>query len=212
MWRHAESIILGFLCFFLPLFLVLWFLKLVIGIGDETFGWVGKLIFQREIYGFGLVLLLVVCWILGESFSLPFVGPLFTKIFVNIPYFGVIIQRRDIVSQLRSALKKSGCGPIYVPLYDKDILHPGAIVSVLLTDIGYRVVICIATIPPQELVYRDTVVVEYGLPASEMTAIHLSFGIAAKKTDLRGVWKQATIKELIEQHNLYKKLNGGKSK
>ena len=58
MWRHAESIILGFLCFFLPLFLVLWFLKLVIGIGDETFGWVGKLIFQREIYGFGLVLLL----------------------------------------------------------------------------------------------------------------------------------------------------------
>ncbi|MBU6414784.1 hypothetical protein KGQ34_00875 [Patescibacteria group bacterium] len=201
MWRQLERIGIGFLVC-LPLFIAYWFGGLI-HLGDEIFDPLVKLLLGKKIFAVGFSMLLCFLWCIGFLFDVPYVGPFLARMFHRVPFVGAVLQRKDHFDNLRKLWGSSGCGPIFVSLYREGRLHPAAITKVFLTDYGYLAVIGVAAIPPQELYYFDDDVVYYGLSASEVSAIHISFGFGAKRADLRGIFKRATIKEIVERFHLY---------
>lgn len=203
MRRPLEYLGLGFLVC-LPLFLLYWVWGGTVHFGDEIFGQVAFYLFGKHIYGAGLLFLLLLFFCIGLLFNIPYIGPLLSRILRPVPFIGTLLQQKDHFYNIREQWKSSGCGPVLVSLYRDRAVHPAAITKVFLTDFGYLAVIGVASFPPQELYYFDDDVVYYGLPASEITIIHMTLGFSAKRTDLRGVLKRATIKELVERYHLYR--------
>lgn len=203
MWKQIESIGVGFLLS-LPFFFAYWVFKSFVHFGDEIFDWLVEALLGRNIFGIGFLFLIAWFWLAGNLLRVPRLGPLLQRFLKKIPFVGAFIQHREVFSNIRKMWEKTGCGPIFVSLYRDKGLHPAGITEVFLTDYGYLVVIAVASFPPQELYYWGDDEIYYGLPASEVSAIHMSLGFGAKRRDLRGVFKKATLKELVVRYNLYR--------
>jgi hypothetical protein len=205
LWRQCERIGIGLLAL-MPFLLIYWLFKDFIpfedGI-DGIFDWVSMLLLGRKLSIVGFVILIFLAWSIGFLLGIPYAGPFLTVILKKIPFVGAFIQHREAFANIKKIWEKSGCGPMFISLYLDGALHPAAITQVFLTDYGYLAVVVIPSFPPQELYYFGDKILYYGLSASEVSAIHVSLGFGAKRTDLRGVFKSATIKEFIDRYGLY---------
>lgn len=211
LWKCFEWVALGFLLC-LPAFLLYWILSGLFRFGNEIVGWAAFHFFGKEAPAVGFLFLFAFLLCIGLLFDIPYVGQFLTRVFSPIPVIGALLQQKEIVSIIIGQWKSSGCGPIFISLYRDKALHPATITKVFLTDFGYLVIVGVASFPPQELYYWGDEVVWYGLSAPEVSAIHMTLGFSAKRSNLRGVLKRATIAELVERYHLYGKPSGNNLK
>lgn len=212
MWKQTERFGVGFLVI-LPVMLLWWAGKTSIHFGDDVFQKLILRVSGQDFLGAGLLLFLLLCWMLGYLLEIPYIGPFLQRVLKKIPFVGTFIQKREAFKNIKKIWDTTGCGPIFIPYpsYCQDIqsLHPAAITTIFNTDYGYLTIILIGSIPPQELYYFEDTIVYYGLPASEISAIHVSLGFAATSIDLCGKLKRTTLGKLIRTFNLYQEQNNG---
>ncbi len=212
MWKQIERFGVGFLVG-LPFLLLWWVGKTSIHFGDSLFQELMLRIFGKYFFATGLLLFLLLCWILGCLFEIPYVGSFLQRALKKIPFVGAFIQRKEAFKNIKKIWDSTSCGPLFIPYpffcNKAQSIHPAAITTVFLTDYGYLAIVLIASIPPQELYFFEDTIAYYGLPASEISAMHMSLGFAAKNYDLRRRFKCVTLGELIKKFNLYQEQSNG---
>lgn len=208
MWKQLEHFGVGFLVT-LPFIILWWAATSFIRFGDAIFQWLVILMFGKEIPVLALIIFILFCWMLGKLFDIPRIGPLLHRALKKIPFVSAFIQRKEAFKNIKKIWESSGCGPIFISYPWKDSWHPAAITTIFNTDFGFFTIVLIGTIPPQEVYFFENAEVYYGIPASEISAIHMSLGYAAKSVDLRGKLKCATLGKLIKTFNLYQEQTNG---